>query len=338
MSAEIDWLRDADVAALQVFIDDNWRPGHVLARDPALLRWQYRYPQRPDLLSVLGASEDGQLVAFLGLVQADFAVDGKRARGAWLAMWHATPEARTRRVGLALLVEALRLPFAAVACLGMNEAAVRIYTGLGFEYVPRLPRWVRPLASEPLAALVPGAETWQAPAPGEVAPEPGAFDDVRAAAWDEVWTTRFVPQLTGTWRDAAYLRSRYLEHPSFDYAVRLSSDGDALLVYRVEQVRYREERVLRVVECLGPAEPLIAAMLDEHPEAAFADFYCMDTTAARALERVGFVREEALPAPVPERFQPLEPPGRGLNGVFRIPLSGRSLYCTKSDGDQDRPG
>jgi len=335
MSTAIDWMGAGDAPRLQAFIDEHWRPGHVLARDADLLRWQYRHPARPDDLSVLGATEEGELVGFLGLVLVDLALAGERVPGAWLAMWQATPEARTRRVGLALLLEVMRMPFGGIGCLGMNETAVRIYASLGFGVVPRLPRWVRPLAAEPLASLAPGFAAGAGTA-DEVEPDPGAFDDERAARWDDTWRT-LAQRLDGTWRDSGYLRRRYLDHPRFRYEVRLPADGSALLVYRVEQVRDRPERVVRVLECLGPAERLAAAMLAEHDGAAFADFTCTDPTAARALERVGFVREDELSASLPDRFQPLEPAGRGLNGAFRLPGAAGALYCTRSDGDQDRP-
>ena len=336
-NAAIDWLTAGEAPALQAFIDEHWQRGHVLARDLPLLRWQYKHPEDDELISVLGAKIDDRLVAFLGLIQVPFAIAGSPVPGAWLAMWKALPEASERHLGLALLLHALRLRLGGIACLGMNEGAVRIYSGLGFDVVSRLPRWVRPLAPEALDALVPGSGRWPAPRHAAVRPDPGAFDGERAERWDSTWTLTFAPRLAGTWRDAAFLRARYVEHPRFTYEVRLTGDGSAVLVYRIEQVRDREERVLRVLECLGPAEPLVAAMLEEHADVAFADFYCTDPGPARALEQLGFAREETLPALLPERFQPLEPPGRGLNGVFRIPLEGRVLYCTKSDGDQDRP-
>jgi hypothetical protein len=336
VSPEIDWIGVADIAELQTFIDEHWRRGHVLARDAELLRWQYRHPRQPDALSVLGAWEDGVLAGVLGLVQVDFALAGERGPGGWLALWQATPAARERRVGLALLLEALRLPWRALGCLGMNEQAATIYAGLRFELVPRLPRWVRPLSRDPLEQLVPGAARWPVQ-PVTQRGDDGSFDDARAAGWDETWEARFAPRLAGTWRDAAYLRVRYVEHPRFDYDVRIGADGRSLLVYRVEQIAGRDERVVRVLECLGDAEALAAAMLDEHGDCAFADFYCTHPEVAKPLEAVGFVPESELPAPVPERFQPLVRDSRGLNGAFRIPGVRAPLYATKSDGDQDRP-
>lgn len=338
MTTTIDWLATGDAAVLQSYIERWWRSGHVLARDETLLRWQYADRGHPERLSILGAWENDELVGFLGLVQEGFAMGGEHVPAAWLAMWHATPEAQTRRVGLALLLEALRLPFAVIGCLGMNPHAVAIYERLGFEVVPRLPRWVLPLDPDALDALVSGSSPARpavdAASAADDCPAPSPGSEAR---WDAAWDRLVARGLAGTWRDSTYLRHRYLEHPRFRYHVRLPDDGSALLVYRIEHVAGRDEQVIRVVECLGPAARLAAEAVDAHPNAALADFYCTLPTAAAPLEEVGFLPESALGRPAPERFQPLALERRGLNGAFLRCGPTRAVYCTKSDGDQDRP-
>lgn len=37
----IELCPSADAPALMRYIDENWRQGHILARDEGLLRWQY---------------------------------------------------------------------------------------------------------------------------------------------------------------------------------------------------------------------------------------------------------------------------------------------------------
>ena len=147
-----DWLRADALPELQSFVDRHWRAGHVLARDAELARWQWRHPDDPQLLSVLAARDGGgSLEAFLGLVPVTFSKLGERVDGAWLAMWTATPEAQSRRVGLALLLAA-RERFPVLACLGFNKTAQRIYEALGFAVRP-LERWVRILNPDAAARL-----------------------------------------------------------------------------------------------------------------------------------------------------------------------------------------
>jgi hypothetical protein len=204
--------------------------------------------------------------------------------------------------------------------------------------VPAVPRWVRPLAPAGSAALA----LPPVPEPARTtAPVDGPWDE---AAWDEQWA-RLAPRLVGTWRDAAYVRRRYVEHPRFAYRVR--SSGGALVVDRLEQVRGADAVVVRVVEALGEPEALaglLAAAVEDGRAAgaAFADFYCTGTQPATALARAGFVREDALAVSLPSRFQPLEPQPRPLAAAFRFDgaadaLAAGDAYFTRSDCDQDRP-
>jgi predicted N-acetyltransferase YhbS len=331
VSAEIDWLRSKDVPELQAFIDRHWRRGHVLARDERLLRWQYRHPAGEELVSVLAARDGGRLAGFLGLVQTPFAWLGERQSGAWLAMWSVEPEARSSGLGLALLVEALQR-FEVVACIGFNETAGRIFSGIGFEVRPTLPRWVRMGAELPPSRAVHVVE-WT--------------DDV-AGRWDTCWE-RLSGSLVGSVRDSAFVRRRYVEHPVFRYVVRLAegseSDVEALCVHRIEQVRDSREEVIRFVELLGHPDVVSALAeraLADCPGAALADFFSVSAQFGKPLERLGFLRAESLPGPPPHRFQPLEPapaPGvafwrrEGLGGDF----ADAPVYATRGDGDQDRP-
>ena len=163
----------------------------------------------------------------------------------------------------------------------------------------------------------------------------------------------------GAHRDAAYLTWRYLSHPRFHYRLccaQRESDGavEGIAVWRIEQVRDRPTRVLRIVEFLGSTEAeavLVRAVLDAARDAgaALADFYCASARVARPLAQVGF-----QPAPtdsghglLPSRFQPLESQYFPMTTLVRLPGAWRGrlqqllddgrLYITKSDGDQDRP-
>jgi hypothetical protein len=104
------------------------------------------------------------------------------------------------------------------------------------------------------------------------------------------------------------------------------------------------------VEALGEIDPL-ASLLSEvvaegHEQgAAFADFYCTTSRFAAALERTGFVREEALDMSLPSRLQPLQQSSKPLTAALRLgswtgdgdPFAGEDVYFTRSDCDQDRP-
>ena len=368
----IDWCAADRVPVLQSLIDSHWRKGHILARDGALLRWQYRHPSDPERLSVLLAEHNGDPVGMMGLIPCGFCVRGARVPGAWLAMWLTVPEWRPRRLGLRLLRQLFTRDYGMVGVLGVNqETTGAIYKALGFAAFDVVPRWVRITSPEALANLVadnadrysPAARAgWAAaarrgltaaPAPARLA----GWNPETAARWDQAWHEQFAPRLVGTWRDAAYLRWRYVDHPRYQYQLRFieSPSGGALeglLVSRIEKVRDRGESVLRVVEFLSTASvgaALARVVLDEGEAAqvAFTDFFCTSAAVAPYLEGAGFVREEAMQAPLPSRFQPLDFNHTRLNGVFwiRPDIAGDSqaffdtpaFYVTRADGDQDRP-
>jgi len=125
-----------------------------------------------------------------------------------------------------------------------------------------------------------------------------------------------------------------------------------ILVYRLADIRDRPEIVMRIVEFLAceKAAPWLAAetcRIATRHEAAFADFYCTGPRFARALEGVGFVREEEQPIHLPALFQPLDFRSSVLNCAFKVSpqvaadsrdyFQREDVYFTRSDSDQDRP-
>ena len=113
----------------------------MLARDEALVRWQYRNPHDPNSLSILRADDDQRLAGLLGVIHVDFNILGRRVPALWLAMWFATQTA-PKVTGLALLRAAMEADIKVVACLGFNDNAERIYRGLRFSVVDEVPRWI----------------------------------------------------------------------------------------------------------------------------------------------------------------------------------------------------
>jgi hypothetical protein len=261
--------------------------------------------------------------------------------------------------------------------LGANHLTTKVLSTLGWERIPDVPRWIGVIDPHQAAALITASDAAVTPAVAERLCERHRVADgmpVRrvaervdvvpwtpecAGAWDRYWREQLAGTLVGTRRDAAYLRWRYAEHPRFRYDLRLARrrvDGSVLgiAVFRVEQVRERPERVLRVVEFLASPEAE-AALADAVTEAgrqqavAFADFYCSSPRAARGLEGLGFKLARAEPrAPAfPCRLQPLEGGQFSMTGLLQLPPELRGnlarlmddgrLYLTKSDGDQDRP-
>jgi GNAT superfamily N-acetyltransferase len=330
----IDWLPLERLPELRALIDEHWRRGHVLARDEELLRWQHRRPEQPDRLSVLAAEEDGRLVAMLGFVPFAACVRDERVRGGWMTNWLVVPEARGRRLGLALVQHVLGSEYELVGALAANAATRHVLAAAGFAEV-EMRRWVRVLDVEALRKLLAGRdvpeEAWAAWAETDLVAQSHEVRHVAPAQGGFV----------GACRDEPFLRWRYEEHPRFRYKVM--RDG-GLAAWRIEAVAGSEARVMRVVDFLGGPE--LAAALGEaagRAGAVFADFACASARFGAPLEVAGFAREDRLPATLPGRFQPLDFTDRPLVSCFWAAphlggdLFGDDLYVTRADSDLDRP-
>jgi hypothetical protein len=177
-------------------------------------------------------------------------------------------------------------------------------------------------------------------------------------AWDQAWQERIASDLIATWHDSAYLRWRYLDHPSFIYHASVVRGGanriDGLLVHRYEGVRDRSEQILRIVELLGEPEAvqdLAAYALIEAAAngVAFVDLHCTATGMSESLERLGYYRddEQAESDRLPRFVQPLDFRTKPMNfTLWASPeirpnlsewVASSELYFTRADGDQDRP-
>jgi hypothetical protein len=357
---QIDWLEADRLGELQSFIDEHWRRGHRLAHDAVLLSWQHRFPGDSERLAFLVARAGGRIVGALGVILVSFGIYGRRTHGGWLTTWIATPAAREHQGGLRLLRHVLdeRLDF--VGTTGANETALRIYRALGFSIRRSIPRWVRVTSDDALATML-GHRESPYREPLSVSPGAGSqrvlqWSDSHAECWDALWEQRLAPRLIGTWRDADYLRWRYLEHPSFTYEVRVAEAADGSLrgaaVHRIAQVGGAQGKVARLVELHGDSEAMTALAANVVEGAAragvaFAEFFCSAGAVSGPLRACGFSEEpepsHALPVLVEPLNLELSPL---LTGAFRVPdglglepdvFASEDLYVTRADCDQDRP-
>jgi len=377
-----DLCREQDVRPLMRFIDAEWQAGHVLSRDEELLRWQFDGSLLPGREfagpTVILAWHDDAIVGMFGLTACQVTLEGTLASGVWLSHWFASPKYRRYNVALGLWRAVEEFGFETIGTVGANQASTKLLSAMRFETIPALPRWLGVVNVSQTARLLVDCnqgltpddavhlcERYRAesgalgPAAAEAAVEVTPWRDEFATAWDHYWKEHVARTIVGTVRDARFLRWRYIHHPRFRYEIRLAtgrSDGrvTGLAVFRLEQVRGRNETVLRVVEFLAspPASAALArAILQAGREfgVAYADFYCSSASVARGLEEVGFrpvsgAEDQSL---FPTRLQPLEGGRHDITALVRLPSALRGqlnalvragrLYLTKSDGDQDRP-
>jgi hypothetical protein len=375
----IGLCEEHEIPLLMEFIDQHWKRGHVLGRDEELLRWQYAprgflAGHEAGLTSVL-ARFDGKIVGMMCASPCEFSTPKGRFSSVWLSNWLVLEEYRRHRFGLRFIWYFAQQGFQVRAGIGSNAIASAVIRKLKDTFmIPDIPRWIGVFDPDQtrtmLAATAPfsnasllAVDRWLvSPLPDDSSD--GEYEVVGPSAnalagWEEFWNEDLAPSILATLRDAAFLRWRYLEHPRFTYTVRFARNRrtrrfEGLVVYRIETVRGRPERVMRIMEFLASpvavdslVREVIEAAVDQ--QVSFADFYCTAPWAARGLERVGFAPApgpDELPL-IPSRFQPLEadyfPMSVSLQfepGLFseNEPLMRAGhLYVTKADGDQDRP-
>lgn len=361
LTVEIAPCKATDVPAVRRFISSYARTDHRLARDEQLLWWQFLgergLPNDAGGPHLLLAWSGNDLTGIQGLIPTRVAIRGEPVEAAWLANLLTSPAGRARGAGIGLLAAALRVGHPALFSIGITKDLVKALPRLRYEVAHSVPRWVAIVDHERAASLVRGGTKAIAQLDA-ISEETAIGRDIEVELltslderWDEPWQAMAAAGVTGTWRDSAYLRWRYLDHIAFTYQVfGASRRGQpvGLLVLRVEQVHGRDDIVVRIVDLVGPDDAvagLARASLAEarSRSACFVD--CYTTGSANGLRAAGFVAVQADDDPVPSRFRPLVPISRPLPGAVWLEPARRrtgatlvgSLVMTKGDGDMDRP-
>ena len=352
MSVVFSECRTEHLSRLREFFGRVYRSDYILAKDEALLRWQFGGIDawRPDHYHVKLALRDNVIVGCLGYIPLEVTIAGRRVRGAWTANWVVDPAYRRFALG-PLLMSSLIREHDVTLVVGASAEAREILPRVGFTHYGALKRhvWVIDPAG---AAELSGSDVrlWDGLEPVNVERDHAVervqrFDVAVERIWDDVWGDG-----AGTRRSAAFLNWRYTAHPTFRYRLfqALSPGRPAgFAVYRVESVHGLAARVGRVVEFVaepGSERCLLGALLEDarSNDVSVMDLFCSSTRVAPALERSRWLPEGQLPAEVPMLFQPI---ARGRRSIpflghlrtVRSHSDWNGWYVTKGDGDQDRP-
>jgi hypothetical protein len=149
MSARIYRCKAEDIEDVSRFIDEYWKPGHVLTRCRPLLDWQHKDADGDGYAFVLARRQhDGAVLGILGYL-ATRRFDAALADDTviWLTIWKVRDDAGIPGLGLALLQFLTKSePHVAIGALGLNPATLPIYRALGYR-AGDLCHYVRPNAA-----------------------------------------------------------------------------------------------------------------------------------------------------------------------------------------------
>jgi hypothetical protein len=343
----------SDAARIVEFLNQHWRSNHVFVTNPELMRWQHEFPGRSeDALTFCLADRfhhDGSR-ALLGLIGF---IPFRRydPRMAWsemaLAIWKVRDDAGIPGLGI-MLHNALihRFSPSLVCAIGISDMVRPIYRALGYV-----------VAEMSHAALFPA---------GSISP-PRVSSGVPDEAYCELHTDTEVSLVSANYskdgdqrlldlldelgaagaprKSAQYIRLRFLDHPCYDYSVKIVRVGKtprAALVWR--RVSTHLGAVLRIVDIIGDAEVLARCGNALRSELAFSGCEYVDLVhygvCPEALRTGGFVAVGDYPALVlPNYFAPFVHRNVAIGIAFKSggELAGRKVRLFRADSDQDRP-
>lgn len=181
------------------------------------------------------------------------------------------------------------------------------------------------------------------------------FSELPTEPWDNFYWTTIAPTHMGPAREAKYLQWRFGDIPIFKYRILAAKhDGKTigLLVFRVEQVRGRCEKVIRIVDFVANADAAdalaqAAAEKGMQERAVLVDFFCTHKRYNDALEKVGFIDATTNKGQdywFPYLFQPMDFGYTKLNCAWwlrdmdlKTPHARDDMALMKGDYEFDRP-
>lgn len=364
---EIRVIRLDEIGLIGQLFDQYWRKDHIFYREPEILIWQYY--QNPytklftDDLSLLGAFDKDRLIGVLGYMP--FLLNNyadKKEFGCHLCNWYA--DSSYGFVGLNLLYKIIRSkPFTAMFAFDQTTKSRPIYKRLNWKMEDCFPRYILVTDKARLKKVLVDAKDFykiidMLPSPVIVNKllnkkvKVFEIQTIEKLEWDDFYWNIFATNSFGPAREKKYLRWRYEDIPRYLYRFIVSYINETvsgLLVFRVEQIKDREEKVLRIVELICTEQsfyPLINHIINLclSENICLVDFFCTYKIYENLLKSHGFTKGIINSAyNLPYLFQPLENQRLVLNYCWKINsnkfenIDSKELYITKGDADNDRP-
>lgn len=337
-----------DTPALIDFIRDHWSEKHIFVRDSTVFSWQYvQKDGRLNMVLAEQENEDGAktilgVLGFIPLGRFDPALGDD---GILLALWKVRDDIAPPGLGLRLLklIQAQLKP-KVIGAIGISDMVKPIYRALGYT-LDQLGHWAlfnpefkgkcAVAANVPDAAFALSGET----------PTSLALKCIDRSQCENV--VRAVDRIAGLQRPRkswAYVVSRYIEHPWYDYALRaVEHNGEpvALVVWR--QVECNGSRILRVVDIIGDTDWLSDSTQLLRAELVRANAEYIDImqvgTPGEVLSKGCFIGpEQYVELILPNYFSPFEARNIDIHLAYRAFQSDSGpLRLYRADSDQDRP-
>lgn len=325
---------ESDIPAICDFIEQEWKPGHILARDRAFFRYEHFYAGKVNF--VMAQTDEGKVAGILGFIPAALGLPQSDVN---TVIWKVARDCKVPMLGVQLLQFVKQLPdVSMVMSVGINAKTAGIYQYLGM-FTGSLRHFVllNQALSEFRIARVPA---FVAPATVETSP---LFRITELA--DASMLNRFdfnAYSHLKPFKDAAYYRKRFFGHPVYRYQVYQLAAGagcTGLMATRIQE--HQGHRVMRIVDFTGDPEVLrycgqTLQQLLAASQCEYADYYGYGE-GVDFLTDAGFLEVSAHEGLiVPNYFSPFVQKNIPIH-FFADTDKPQSLWLCKGDGDQDRP-
>ncbi len=323
-----------DIPAIMRFLDENWRKGHIMARNRAL--FEYEYVHGDDVDMILAVEKNRKTIEGLfGFLRCT----EKKTGDLWGSMWkvrEAPDQMKLLGVELAKRIHDLTGCRSHIGSGANPETTVPLRKIFFRDKTATMKQYYR-LNPEKKAfriakiadrKILPGPEN----APDYTIRRLKTFEDFEKAF--DITHTRAIPQ-----KDNWYIRHRFYEHPVYDYAVWGVSDGDGNTpaVFITREVIAEGAKALRIVDYLGSHRALeglydaIGGLIRETGSEYidFAEFGVDDAL----LKKAGFIDRAETDNIIPHYFEPFLQENKDIWVHYKE--DGTTFF--KADGDQDRP-
>jgi hypothetical protein len=320
------YAEPADITAVSEFIRDHWKSDHIFARDLGFFRYEHLCGESFNFAVAVGRTS-GRLDGIVGFIKYTEDYQDSDIFG---VMWKARENCGDPFLGVKLLLflkDDRR--FRSFSGCGINTKTIPIYQYLGVR-TDRLRQYymLNDRLSEFKIALV--RERFSPRPPGSKARLR------RLATMDSVDMRRD----RRPYKDAWYLRWRYLEHPIYRYGVfGIDAGGGGRSILVTREIAANGAKILRIVDFIGTDADLegvggaLRKLMHEHGY-EYIDFYEFGVPDA-VMESAGFILRRKDDANIiPNYFEPFVQKNIDIHFFTTQP----EPFCMfKGDGDQDRP-
>jgi hypothetical protein len=342
---DIRFCEESEVADLQKFIGEHWKPNHVLALSRELLDWQHLDRETGTYNFVIARHRSsGEIHAAYGFIPTSlFDPALESAKDYWPAVWKARDDVGAPGLGMFVYYYFVKQKKPrSLSGFGMNPdlapLARKISHAMGM-----LDHFYMLNPEKRDHALVGGfAERFISGAEGSDAVKLVRIDSEnfseRASEIAYRPSARDVPA-----KSILYLENRYVRHPFYDYAcyrVERAGRPEAIVVMRLAS--HNAAHALRIVDYFGETSSLVGARcafeaLLVESDAEYIDFYQLGLEHADLFAAGFMLRGSDDGIVIPNYFEPYEQRNVELDYVIYTDVSEFDFRFVKGDCDQDRP-